>query len=82
MIRTLKLALFDDPANSRAIGYYSTQQNFAYNAAVDVLNREPELPKRSGRNHPTRSTSASRCGSNWRHTVSVKPWSHGAPTMV
>ena len=52
MIRTLKFALRYDPANSRAIGYYATQQNAAYNAAVDVLNREPKLPKRSGRNHP------------------------------
>ena len=52
MIRTLKFALRYDPANSWAIGYYATQQNAAYNAAVDVLNREPELPKRSGKNHP------------------------------
>ena len=51
-IRTLKFALRCDPANSRAIGYHATQQNAAYNHAVDVLNREPELPKRSGRNHP------------------------------
>ena len=51
-IRTLKFALRYDPANSRAIGYHATQQNAAYNHAVDVLNREPELPKRSGRNHP------------------------------
>ena len=41
-----------DRTNSRAIGYYATQQNAAYNHGVDVLNREPELPKRSGRNHP------------------------------
>ena len=52
MIRTLKFALRYDPANSRSIGYHATQQNAAYNHAVDVLNREPELPKRSGRNHP------------------------------
>ena len=52
MIRTLKFALRHNAANSPAIGYYVTQQNAAYNAAVDVLNREPELPKRSGRNHP------------------------------
>ena len=51
-IRTLKFALRYDPANSRAIGYQATQQNAAYNHAADVLNREPELPKRSGRNHP------------------------------
>ncbi len=52
MIRTLKYALRYHPANSRAIGYHATQQNAAYNHAVDVLNREPPLPKRSGRNHP------------------------------
>ena len=52
MIRTLKFALRYDRANSRAIGYHATQQNAAYNHAVDVLNREPALPKRSGRNHP------------------------------
>ena len=52
MIRTLKFALRRDAANSRAISYHATQQNAAYNVAVDVLNREPVLPKRSGRNHP------------------------------
>ncbi len=51
-IRTLKFALRYDPDNSRVIGYQVTQQNAAYNHAVDVLNREPELPKRSGRNRP------------------------------
>ena len=51
-IRTLKFAIKRNPANSRAIGYYATQMNAAYNAAVDVLNREPELPKRSGKKHP------------------------------
>ena len=52
MIRTLTFALRRDPANSRHIGYYATQQNLAYNHAVDVLNREPHLPKRSDKNHP------------------------------
>ena len=52
MIRTLTFALRRDPDTSRAIGYYATQQNLAYNHAVDVLNQEPELPKRSGHNHP------------------------------
>ncbi len=51
-IRTLKSSLRFDPDNSRAIGYYATQENAAYNAAVDVLNREPDLPKRSGKNAP------------------------------
>ena len=52
MIHTLKFALRYNPTNSRAIGYYAIQQNAAYNAAVDVLNREPHLPKHSGRHHP------------------------------
>ena len=52
MIKTLKFALRHDPSNSRAIGYHATQQSAAYNHAVDVLNQEPNLPKRSGRNHP------------------------------
>ena len=52
MLRTLQFALRRDPANSRAIGYCATQQNAAYNVGVDVLSREPELPKRSGKRHP------------------------------
>ena len=52
MFRTLKFALHRDPENSRAIGYMATQQNAAYNHGVDVLNREPELPKRSGKHAP------------------------------
>ena len=52
MIRTLKFALRRNPANSQAMAYHATQQNLAYNHAVDVLNRQPNLPKRSGRNHP------------------------------
>ena len=52
MIRTLTFALRRDPDTSRAIGHHATQQNLAYNHAVDVLNREPNLPKRSGKNHP------------------------------
>ena len=52
MIRTLKFTLRRDPANSQAIGYYATQQNAAYNAAADVLNREHNRPKRSDKGHP------------------------------
>ena len=51
-IRTLKFALRYDRANSQAIGHYATQQNAAYNHVVDVLNREPDLPKRSGKSNP------------------------------
>ena len=49
MIRTLKFALRYNPDSSLAIGYYATQQNAAYNHAADVLNREPDLAKRSGK---------------------------------
>ena len=52
MIRTLKFGRRYDPVNSRAIGYHATQQNAALNVAVDVLNREPNLPKRSGKTTP------------------------------
>ena len=52
MIRTLKYAIKHSPANAQAIGYQATQQNLAYNQAVDILNREPELPKRSSPNCP------------------------------
>ena len=52
MIRTLKFGLRYDPVNSRSTGYHATQQNAAYNVAVDVLNREPNLPKRSGKTTP------------------------------
>ena len=45
MIRTLKFALHHGPAVGRAVGYYASQQNLAYNHTVDVLNREPDLPK-------------------------------------
>ena len=52
MFRTLNFAVQRDPANSRAIGYHATQMNAAHNVAGDMLNGEPELPKRSGKNHP------------------------------
>ena len=48
MFHTLKFAFHDGPATS----YDGTQQNAVYNVAVDVLKREPSLPKRSGNNHP------------------------------
>ena len=52
MIRTLKLVLRHDTANSWPIVYHATQQNAAYNQAVDVPDHETALPKSSGRNHP------------------------------
>ena len=51
-IHTLKFAIRHQPDNGRAVSYHATQQNLTYNHAVGVLNREPNLPKRSGRNHP------------------------------
>lgn len=45
------IALCYDPANSWATGYNAAQQNAAYNAAADALNREPELLKGGGSNH-------------------------------
>ncbi len=50
MILTLKFALHHNSANSQAIGYFATQQNAPYNGAFDVINREPNLPRRSNRN--------------------------------
>ena len=64
-IRTLKFALRYDPANSRAIGHYATQQNTAYNVDGDVLNREPSWPKRSDRNH---SDALNKRVTAWRET--------------
>ena len=52
MIRTLKYAVKHSPENAQAIGYQATQQNLAYNQAVDLLNREPNLPKRSSTHCP------------------------------
>ena len=53
MIRTLKFALRHDPGTSQAIAYHATQQNLAYNHAVDVLNREPR-PVQAQRQEPSR----------------------------
>ena len=64
-IRTLKFALRYDPANSRAIGHYATQQNTAYNVDGDVLNREPSWLKRSDRNH---SDALNKRVTAWRET--------------
>ena len=52
MIRTLKYAVKHSTQNAQAIGYQATQQNLAYNHAVDILNREPQLPKRSSPHCP------------------------------
>lgn len=49
MIRTLKFTLCHDPTKS----YHANQQNAAFNHAVDILNRQSDLPKRSTRITPT-----------------------------
>ena len=48
MTRTPIFALRNDLANRKSIGYHATRQN----VAVGVLNREPELLKRSNKSHP------------------------------
>ena len=50
-IRTLIFPLTRDHANSQVIGYLATQQNAAYNHTVKILNHEPNLAKRSGKEH-------------------------------
>ena len=69
-IRTLKFALRYDPDNSRAIAYLATQQNAAYNHAVDLLNREPKLPKRSGKGKPD---ALNKRVTAWRRPTGRKP---------
>ena len=86
MIRTLTFALRRDPDTSRAIGYHATQQNLAYNHAynhaVDMLNQEPNLPKRSGKNHPD---ALNKRITVWRQTHRQKddaPFSVPEPTPI
>ena len=45
--RTVKLPLVNTDAGSRLIGYLASQQRFAYNHAVHVLNHEPSMPNRA-----------------------------------
>ena len=47
-IPTPKFTLRDDPFNSQTIAYHATQQNAAYNHAVDVLSKGPKLSKDCG----------------------------------
>ena len=75
-IRTLKLALRHDPANGRAIAYHTAQQNAAYNHAVDTLNREPNLSKRSSRDSPD---ALNKCITTWRQNEEKNRVRH-APT--
>ena len=55
MIRTLTFALRRDPDTSRAIGHHATQQNLAYNHAVDGAQPgTPTCPSAAARTIPTR----------------------------
>ena len=48
--RTLFLPLVNNGATSRVIGQLASQQRLAYNQAVNILNREPNIPKRAHKN--------------------------------
>ena len=45
--RTTFLPLVNNSATSRVIGQLASQQRLAYNQAVNILNREPRIPKRA-----------------------------------
>ena len=45
--RTYILRLVNNAPTSRVIGYLTSQQRLAYNHAVNILNREPHIPKRA-----------------------------------
>ena len=45
--RTYILPLVNNAPTSRVIGYLTSQQRLAYNHAVNILNREPHIPKRA-----------------------------------
>ena len=59
-VRTEILRLWNNPEISRLIGELAGQQRLAYNWAVDVLNREPRLPARTGKKTP--DSLSGRCG--------------------
>ena len=45
--RTVFLPLVNNSVTSRVIGQLASQQRLAYNEAVNILNREPRIPKRA-----------------------------------
>ncbi len=47
--RTVILPLINNSATSTVIGNLTSQQRLAYNQAVNILNREPNIPKRAHR---------------------------------
>ena len=49
--RTCILSLVTNPECSRIIGELTSQQRLSYNAAVNILNREPDIPKRAPQRH-------------------------------
>ena len=44
---TTLVRLNNTPETSRVIGWLTSQERLAYNQAVNVLNREPHIPKRA-----------------------------------
>ena len=44
---TIFLPLVNNSATSRVIGQLASQQRLAYNHAVNILNQEPNIPKRA-----------------------------------
>ena len=44
---TTFIRLENTPETSRVIGWLTSQERLAYNQAVNVLNREPMMPKRA-----------------------------------
>ena len=47
--RTDVLPLVNNAPTSRVVGYLASQQRLAYNHAVNILNREPSIPKRAAK---------------------------------
>ena len=50
IIRSKAVQLVNNPDTSTLIGYLTSQQRLAYNHAIDILNRRPNIPKRAREN--------------------------------
>ena len=62
--RTVVLPLVNNSATSTVIGKLASQQRLAYNHAVNILNREPNIPKRA---HKGSSFGLNKRITAWRH---------------
>ena len=76
---TTFIRLENSPETSRVIGWLTSQERLAYNQAVNVLNREPMIPKRARK--------GSRYGLNkritrWRNTDLVERGTDLAPYHI